>query len=500
MSFGVIPIPAPTQGWNTVDPEDEMGPRYALRMDNIRTNGQRVFSRNGSTSHATGLGTGVVERLFVHKDPDGTKTLIACANNRIYDASSAGVATDLTGALTITSNEWHAHNINGKLVLLNGVNTPLQIDKTSVSTAVFTGSGLTATNLVQGTVFRNRQYLIEKNTLNIWYAASDAITGALSKLDISSAALNGGSLQAVGSYTRGSGQTSQNLFVAATTEGEILIYQGDYPDNAFELVARYFVGRTLGRRCFVNYGSDIAVISENGVFPLSRLLASSNAEADLAAVDLTQKINNKFAEQAAASLSSVRWSGEFWGNSIIFNVPDVDGTTYHQYEFNNIAQAWCRWIGQNAACWAVYNSELYYGGLAGEVFKADNSYNDDDVPMEITLHQPYSALGDISVKKRVVDIRPTISTQRDVTLNIYVDFDLEEQQAENDIALGLGASYTPWGSVWGSDWSAGQVINKAWFPVSGDGYLGSVRLEGTLDGGGVEIKSSLLKVEYLAGI
>src|SRR5690606_29423840 len=90
---GIVPvargstIPAPVKGWNERDPLDGMDPGYAVTLDNWFPQTGYVELRGGSASHATGIGTGVVETLFEHRSGASHK-LLAFGNSAVYDASA----------------------------------------------------------------------------------------------------------------------------------------------------------------------------------------------------------------------------------------------------------------------------------------------------------------------------------------------------------------------------------------------------------------------------
>ena len=55
--------------------------------------------------------------------------------------------------------------------------------------------------------------------------------------------------------------------------GDVVVYQGIDPMAAdFTLVGRYYVGKPLGRRCMCRYGSDLLILTAEGLIPMSRLL------------------------------------------------------------------------------------------------------------------------------------------------------------------------------------------------------------------------------------
>ena len=96
--------------------------------------------------------------------------------------------TAVTEAVTtgITNSRWRSANMNGQGILVNGFDAPLRIDSMGDWVAHgYSGTGLTVTDLYQVLVFKNRLFFLEKDSANLWYGDLDAITGPLSKVDLS---------------------------------------------------------------------------------------------------------------------------------------------------------------------------------------------------------------------------------------------------------------------------------------------------------------------------
>ena len=132
-------IPAPVAGWNARDSLANMAPDEAVILDNWFPDGGVVMLRKGYTEHATGLGTATdsVETLATWSG--ATQKMIGVStDNKIYDCTADGAATDKTGALTITDSRWQTANFTTSagqfLLLVNGVDTPLKYDGTDVTT------------------------------------------------------------------------------------------------------------------------------------------------------------------------------------------------------------------------------------------------------------------------------------------------------------------------------------------------------------------------------
>ncbi len=208
-------IPAPTKGWNTRDPLDGMDKGYAVLLDNWFPQPGYCEVRKGGTEHATGIGSGAVETLFEYVS-GATRQLLAFGNSAVYNATNSG-AVGAALASGFTSNRWQGFTFNNYGLFFNGSDTPRKYDGTTFSTTAWSGSGLTATDLIGGTAFKNRAYLIERNSASFWYGGLNAITGTVTEFDLSQVFSRGGNLQAIGTMTIDGGQGPDDLIAFLKT-------------------------------------------------------------------------------------------------------------------------------------------------------------------------------------------------------------------------------------------------------------------------------------------
>ena len=176
-------IPAPVGGWNTNDAEAAMEAIYGTQMDNYFPERGKVQTRRGSTQYALTGGTDPVQSMFNWISGSDDK-LFAFGNTALYDVTDPAVVTEVSG-VTVTEGRWRGVNMNGQGILVNGVDQPLRIDGSGAWVAHgFTGTGLTAANLNQVAVFKNRLFFLEKDSPNLWYGDLNAITGTLNKINL----------------------------------------------------------------------------------------------------------------------------------------------------------------------------------------------------------------------------------------------------------------------------------------------------------------------------
>ncbi len=485
-------VPVPTRGWNARDPVTEMDPQDAIRLVNLFPNTGTVDLRGGYRVHSTSLGSGAVQTLAEFAGPTGTRQLIAGANNKVYNATTLGAdATDITNGATITVNKWQTANFGATLILVNGTDQPLQWDGTTLTSATYTG--VTDNNLIHVSVYKSRLYFVEKNSCSIWYGGVGEITGALTELDVTNLLQRGGYVEFTASFSRDVGDSTDDLFTIVSNMGEVLLYSGDYPGALnWVQVARYFLYKPLGRRGYLQRGSDLILITEAGLIPLSGVLR--NTESDR--VFLTDRINNAFRQ------ASILYSGNFgWqaiayprGHYMLVNIPTSESADAEQYVMNTDTGAWTRFTGQRACSWCLLNEKLYFGGIDGKVYQADYGTSDAASNIEVDMKGAFSFLGDKQRNKRFVMARPTVTADGDVSFAFNVDVDFGNRTISDTVTISenTGAEWDE--ASWDvDDWVSDAVHSTNWYTVTAIGRSVAPRLSGNFQ----NIMFSISAIDYL---
>ena len=113
--------------------------------------------------------------------------------------------------------------------------------------------------------------------------------------------LRGGRLVAIYTWTIDGGNGPNDYLVFITSEGEVALYTGIDPNDAtaFTKVGTFYVAAPLGDRCFLRYGSDVLILTENGAFALSTVLSAI-------AADRSKSISDRISQAFAYATSSFR--------------------------------------------------------------------------------------------------------------------------------------------------------------------------------------------------
>jgi len=553
-------IPAPIGGWNARDSLANMSPTDAVQLINFFPTPTDVSLRKGYAKTSTGI-TGKVYSLMNYAKKNGTNTLFAAAETKIWDASTstatqafsgltnsklqfvnfsnAGgdyliacngqdptmvydgtrwffIATTTTaqtissitrggtGNLTATMTTAAPHNlVTGNRITVSGA-TPTEfngtyvITRTGASTLTYTMAsapsgnaspvgtyttvgitGVDSSSFINVNLFKNRLWFTQKDTMKIWYLDVNAFSGIATVIDFGGIARNGGYLQAMGTWTLDAGQGADDYAVFVTSMGEVMVYNGTDPTSAatWALKGVWQLGQTFNRKCFFKWSGDLLLLTQDGLVPLASALQSSRLDPR---INLTDKIYYAVSIAATTYYASFGWQINYFAseNMLILNIPVNGGM--EQYVMHTITKSWARFTGLEAYCWETSGSnEIYFGG-DGYVANFYQGNADNGANIQASAQQAYSYFDSPGKLKRFTMVRPIFQSNNGVpttAVNISTDF---EPQTEFGMLTFNPASTV--GGVWDVSvwddalWSAGDLVTKTWYGVTGLGFSASVNL------------------------
>lgn len=468
-------LAAPVGGWNARDAVAIMPPLDAVTMDNVWPTTSDVMLRKGFTEWATGLG-GAVETILAYQSTT-TQKLFGVASGNIFDVTSAGaVGAAVVSGLTNSRFQYvNVSNAGGSyLIAVNGQDAPRLYNGSVWATTAITG--FTQANAIQINLFKNRVWLIEKDTLKAWYLAVDAIAGAATALNFQSIATKGGYLMAMATWTIDAGEGVDDYAAFVTSEGEIIVYQGTDPTSAstWALKGVWQVGAPIGRRCFIKFGGDLLLICFDGVQPMSKLLQSSRVSPRTA---ITDKIQGAMSAAVSLHNANFGWQLDFCPNDsrIMLNVPAGTGVQV-QFAMNTITGAWCRFTGLDANCWEQFNNYSYFGA-AGTVNLFWNGYSDNGEIITGDVLQAFNTFGDPGVTKRwtMAQLFFSASGSPAISASVNVDYDVT---AGAGIVSFSPVSFGIWDlALWDQGiWGGGLVTYKPYVGLTGVGKSAGMHL------------------------
>lgn len=476
-NFGSFPLLAPVGGLNGVDALSAMPPTDAVTLENLFPQASYCQLRNGFAEHVTGCGGSAtsVETLMTYFALDGSEKLFAVANNVIYDATATGSATSSYSA-SITSSKWQWINFSNTggtfLLAYNGQDAPLKYNGSAWSTNLLTGSiPSSARSVISAFQFNERVFLCQKNSLNLWYLASQAISGTATKLPLGGVFNKGGGLVGGGSFSFDAGASVDDYLVAITNNGEAAVYAGTNPATDFVLKGVFDIGVPIGNRPIVKVGGDLIIVTTKGAVPMSAMMSNDRAKAEQVAV--TAKIQTLFNTATQNYGSNFGWQALNYpaGAYMLVNVPQVQNTTAYQYVQNVITGSWCTFTNMNANCWGLLNDGLYFGGNDGTVYHADYGLQDNGSQITWDVKTAFNYCGS-NRNKYFKALQPFLVTSGTASFLGGVNVDYDDVPPTGTINATAGSV-----GVWGvtnwdaSNWGGVGILVRPWLTV---GRFGTV--------------------------
>ncbi len=477
-------IPSPIGGWDTVSPISAMPPDRAYALVNWFPQPGWVELRKGFLEHSDTGSDEPVESLMAYQGPTpADDRFFAASGDTIYDVSGTGAHALLTA---LRNARWQDVNFAGSgghfLWICNGADTPRYWDGSAWNSAVITG--VTSSDMIACCLYRNRIWTVLKDSTKAAYLPLDSVQGAATTFELGGYFTMGGYLQAIGTWSTDVQYGTNEFIVFVSSYGECAIFLIYDPtaDAGFSFRGVASLGSPIGRRCLARMGSDLGLITLDGVFPLSKVVSYDRAA--IQSLAITQTINPTV--QASARDFGTQFGWELLayplGNMAILNVPIVEGALQEQYVMNTITGAWCRFTGQKANCWALYHDQAYFGGNDGIVRKADVAAGDENQTLEADMQCAYNYYEARGQNKRWTTLRPLVT--KDTTyaamleVGISVDFQLNNQL--DDVIDDTGTTVAIWddpNTLWNSAMWPGQVTTARWLAISGIGYASSIRVK-----------------------
>lgn len=484
-----VTVAAPIKGWNTRDPFEAMDPLDAIVLDNWYPDFAGVNLRNGSLNFATGLGPLPVKTLASFRSGSTSKFLAAC-NLSIFDITAGG-STLTPVAAGFQSDIWQTVLFNRHQFWVNG-SDPAQIyDGTTMAATGFTGTSMATMNGVGA--FNNRLYFWTGTQTGFWYGPVLGISGALSFFDFSMATETGGNLTSVAtlSYDGGTGINNYTCFFLSS--GEVLLYSGTDPSNAsnWAKVGSYLLPRPVALRAMCRYGGDIYFTTSSDHQQLSKLLIALK----LGEVPPPTKATGAVKTAWEQGVQLQGWQALYYpaGRRMMFNIPNPDGT-FSQHVYNTSTNAWCRFNGMKAYCWAIYQDSLYYGSDTGAVIQADTGLSDNGSAIVAQGQQAWQ-LFETPLKKRVTAVRPVIQANASATFNFGLGFDYQDAGISIPDTAAIANNALVWGaSRWGTPtvWGADGVTDSRWHIAGGEGGAIGISL-----GVSASVKASWVRTDVM---
>ena len=386
-------IPSSTGGINSLENLMTMAPTDCIYCDNIMPSEYGLRLRKGYRQHAinVGVGDGESSKICTIVPFEGqlanqiADRLFAVTPTGIYDVTLFGdtapsrVATFTDTTLNAGYGNWTEFTNDASDRFLFYADSQNGLHQYQESTGVwsvpsFTGPGFDVTNVAFVTAWKNRLWFIQEESGDAYYTDVDAIGGTVEKFTFGSKFQHGGELKCLYSWTIDGGAGIDDLLVAVSRGGDVLVYQGIDPQTDMTLVGSYFIGELPeSRRIGVSYGGELYLLTTFGLTSIRDLLQGVPT-GDIK-TSPSAKIS-RFVRQAVQS------GKDFPQWSLCINPSDgfmQIVTPYDQrkdaiqFNQNLLTQAWGRWRGVPVNCADTWNAEYYFGDREGAVYLYDGA-------------------------------------------------------------------------------------------------------------------------------
>ena len=429
-------IPASIKGWDALSSVADMPPDHAVQLINFIPRPGYLEPRRGSQVQASGIGTRTtpVNTIMGYNNPDVTKNkLFAVGGSTIYDCT-AGATASSTSVTSLSSSWMQFTNFTNAsqtsyLIAANGVDTPVIYDGTVW--ANLNVSGITLADIIQPQVWKGRLWFVLENSTQVAYMPIGAIAGTATTLDLGSLMSKGGFINAIATWTIDMKQTVDEFIAFITSQGQIFVYQGTDPStaNTWALVGVYNLGTPIGRRCFLRISGNLWIITTDGVIPLTEMLSMVEDRSVAPRVALTSMIMNAINMQIQLYKSNQGWQFISYPKSTlaILNIPQQPDNVSVQYVMNTITGAWCQFQNLNAQCWELFEDNIYFGSVDGNIYQWDigsgDYYHDENLPIVCQVETAFNYFNTRGYIKRFTAIRPIINTDASVTPGVGLNVD-----------------------------------------------------------------------------
>lgn len=487
-------IPAPTGGWDAISPLANMPPDRAILFDNWVARTGYVELRAGHIELAdTGTGQPVETIMAYHAANSLSDKLFAASAADFYEVSTG---TPAAAGLALSNARWQYVNFTTTgghfLWACNGADAARAFNGAAWVLPALTG--ITSSDIINVAIHKNRLWFTQKNSTKAAYLPVDSFQGAATQFELGGLFSLGGFLMAIATWSVDNGNGSDDNIVFISSKGQVAVYSGD-PSATFTLIGVFAIGAPIGRRCLTKVGADVAVISIDGVLPISQALVIERSAS--IKVSLTANIQTVMAQSARDWKDNFGWQLTSYprGTLAILNVPAAEGASQQQYVMNTVTGAWCRFLGMEANCWEVYQDRLFFGGNDGSVFEADRGGSDNGQAINVDFKQAFNYFKTRGNQKRWTMIRPLLTTDGQVTPGIGLNVDFRDDAEVVSPASSLSPSAMWDVAIWDVDvWPLLERSVTDWTSISGIGYCASIRMKASILSTGGDNLTPVLRV------
>ncbi len=347
--------------------------------------------------------------------------------------------------------------------------------------------------LVFVTIWKNRVWLVEKESGSAWYLPIGSFLGNATEFEFGNRFRYGGQLLGVWNWTLDGGAGIDDYLVAISEGGDVLVYQGSDPANvsSFGEVGSWFIGAMpVGRRVASDFGGDLLVLSSYGVISMSSLLKGSTIQADDNYLTAAVGPYIRIIMSDSRELQGWEINANPQEGIIIIDTPSRAGQAPIQFVLNLSTNAWGFWRDIPLSTMTPWHGRFYFGSqdlnsiwiFDGD---ADKVYIDPETDGEArtidwSMLSSYTSFDKPALNKVMQFLRPVFagSSQPSFEIVTRYDFDISEATLSPIFTQGVDAVWDI--SAWDSAiWGGGNVSQENPQGAAGIGRYVAYALRGS---------------------
>ena len=336
-------------------------------------------------------------------------------------------------------------------------------------------NGPTIANIKFIIAFKQRIWLVEKNSTKAWYLANGSHSGQATEFYFGSKFKHGRTLEGLFNWTVDGGAGLDDNLVAVSRAGDVLVYQGDDPTATnWQLRGVYYIGELPATPRFGSeHGGELFLLSAYGVSSLNDILQgvdSNLLRANTPDSSIAYKIAGLLRERMKTSRNDVGWGISLVPSEggLLISVPQYGTEKHIQFYYNFATQAWGLWRGVPMLCFTDYGDSVYFGTEDNRVCRMDVSVDEqkitplnppvNGVDIEFSILTAFTSLGSPAVYKRPRLIRPDFIANQPPTHSSVIRYDFDINEGTNfQLSTPVGVVQGLWdvgsweAAIWGSD-------------------------------------------------
>lgn len=279
-------ISPPYKGQNSRVPSLLVENPFCERLLNFKTNEIGISLRPGNSIHTTLTTPTYTVNNLLHTDVYNASTasifqLIKDGSDlRWVDITSAGTGTSVRLQAGKTASEVHTLFFKNYLfyfgdgdLAAGGAPGPQYYDGSAWGNVGY--SWPSSFNPFGGCVFKNRAYFIGKSSATYGYSEIDSIAGTVTKVDLSSVISIKSELRIIRQISTNQGVSANNVLAFIFSSGEVLVYQGSFPNAPdWGLDSRFIIPTPVYQNSFVDAKGDSFIFTSSQILSLRNLFMS----------------------------------------------------------------------------------------------------------------------------------------------------------------------------------------------------------------------------------